>query len=572
MKKVYLCLLANLSAFVLSSQSFQWGKVEGEYAYDYGYGITNDNSGNVLVAGKYEAVGPGANFSGTVVPCTGNHDIFLASYSPSGSLNWIRTAGGTDGDYAEAVTTDKSSFIYISGEIEKSGGNGLISFSGSNITLQVAYDNDVFVAKYDMSGNLQWARSFGGGESEKGLCCAHDPAGNIYVCGYYTNTTVVNGNNVSGYGGRDIYVAKYDPNGTFQWFKNFGSAGRDEAKSIKCDAAGNVYICGMFSKNCTFGSVTLNTYNATSYFDMFVAKLDGSGNVTWVKTGGSDFDEVAWCITADNSGKIYLTGEFNAYADFGGGNTLTTTGSANIFVACYDNSGNIQWVRQAGGPLVDRARGIGFDGTNLMITGQFGGTASFGPRQVSAPTDDSSDVFIAGLSTAGDFLWAVSLDGPRDTYEQLGYESGNSVCGDGTGNVYATGSVLSGTAAATGTVPVAAIFGSQSVNGYSRTDAFITKIDVKNVAPVGVTENANNSAFTLYPNPGKEQLMLNFNQPVNRIDVSIISCTGAQVKECRSLTGSTHVIDVSTLSPGVYFMTVADVSSGINETKKIIIQ
>ncbi|MCW3076749.1 MAG: hypothetical protein JWO32_1358, partial [Bacteroidetes bacterium] len=164
MKKVYLFTI--LSLFVASSQAqiFQWAKGEGLWAYDYGYGVANDNAGNLFVAGKYEL--NGAMFSGTSLTCAGNHDIYVAKYTPSGALSWIRTGGGTLGDYAHANYSDGTNVI-IAGEIE--GVNNPIAFQGSSITLNCVGDNDVFVAKYDGAGTLLWAKSEGWFKGEKAL-------------------------------------------------------------------------------------------------------------------------------------------------------------------------------------------------------------------------------------------------------------------------------------------------------------------------------------------------------------------------------------------------------------------
>src|SRR6476646_11432891 len=139
MKKFYSILLMLFYFAVVHAQNFQWSKIEGHYAYDYGYGIATDISGNVYVAGKYEEA---AVFSGTTLPPADNHDIFLAKYASDGSLTWVRTGGGYSGDYARILACDKTSHVYIAGEIE--GLNNTISFPGSPITLTGHGLNDIF--------------------------------------------------------------------------------------------------------------------------------------------------------------------------------------------------------------------------------------------------------------------------------------------------------------------------------------------------------------------------------------------------------------------------------------------
>src|ERR1051326_1602284 len=433
MRKVYLGMLLNVLFINLHAQTFDWAKREGLWAYDYGYGITNDNAGNVYVAGKYEE---NANFSNTILPCQGNHDIFLVKYDAGGSLQWVTTAGGSLGDYAEGVSCDGSNYVYIAGEIE--GVNNPIYFQNSSVTLTAHALNDAFVAKYDLNGNLIWAQQAGWYQNDKALSVTHDNSGNVYICGFFNDTAKFGTNTfIYGYGGNDIYVAKYDANGNFQWVQKAGSPGRDEAKSIVCDASGNVYITGLFLGNCVFGNQTISAPNG--YYDTFLAKYSPTGTLQWVKNAGGAYDDVGWSLTMDNSGKIYMGGEFNAYATFDN-IALTTSGMADAFVACYDQSGNVLWAKGAGGTLLERARGIGCDGTNLYITGRFGGTAHFGSHTVTAA--DSSDIFIARLDNAGNFTWVMAVGGVADSTETLGYECGNAVCAQSNGAVYATGSLL----------------------------------------------------------------------------------------------------------------------------------
>jgi hypothetical protein len=546
MKKTYLCLVMfNFLLISLSSQTFDWAKAEGLWAYDYGYGITNDNNGNVYVAGKYEE---NAIFSGTTISCRGNHDIYVAKYSAAGDLTWITTAGGVLGDYATSIACDNQ-FLYVAGEIE---GYGVpVYFDNSAVSFVCQGSNDIFVAKYDLNGNLIWAKRAGAYKNDKALAVTYDNSGNVYIAGFFNDTAVFNGNyTIYGNGKNDIYLAKFDADGNFKWARNAGSNERDEAKSIKCDASGNVYITGMFSGTVAFGSHTLVSPNG--YYDMFLAKYDTDGNVVWAKNAGSDYDEVGWGLEIDNQGKIYVAGEFNAYSIFDNV-ALTTTGNSDVFVACYDQNGSLQWAKGAGGSLIERARGIGTDGNNVYITGQFGATASFGTHTITAA--DSSDIFIAALNNSGDFIWAMSVGGVADSTEELSYESGNAVSSAG-GYVYATGSLLTG-----GT------FGGVTLEGYKRSDIFIAKISQ---VGAGLEDRNLFENCSVYPNPSQGQFTLELKESVSKsLAFTVYNYSGQAIENKQIFTQKT-MVDLSGYERGIYFI---EVRSGLSIHRgKIIVQ
>jgi hypothetical protein len=550
MKKIYLVVLLNSLFINLSAQNFDWAIREGKYAYDYGYGIITDNTGNVYVAGKYEE---NAIFSGTTVTCAGNHDAYLAKYTSSGSLVWIRTAGGILGDYAHAIASDRTNYVYMAGEIEGSG--DVITFPGSAQTLTANGDNDIFVAKYDLNGTLLWAKSTGGYGGEKALGVTFDNSGNVYICGNYKDTVNFHGTTMLyPTGERDIFVAKYDSNGNFLWVKRAGGPGREEALAIQCNAAGDIYVCGMYSDGAVFGTSTLTTPLTPTghYLNAFLVKFASDGTQQWVKTAGGDYDDVAWSLTIDNSQKIYLAGEFNAYALFDS-HALTTTGSADIFVACYDDAGNAAWATGAGGPLIDRARGIGTDGNNLFITGQYGSTALFGTSTQTAV--DSSDIFVAGLNNTGSFTWSKSVTGPADSTELLGYESGNAVCADGPNNIYVTGGLLNG-----GT------FGPFTLTGYTRTDVFVAKLNML----VGLNEFQTQSPLSIYPNPGTGNFQIDLSDiGSQKMDLCIYNYLGCAVEKNTRFASSILNVDISTQTKGIYFIELRT-ENGIYKGKIIL--
>lgn len=551
MKKVYFFLtLLSLTFISLKSQTFSWAKNEGFYAYDYGMGIATDNSGNVYVTGKYEMTG--ANFSGNTVACTGNHDMYIAKYNPSGSLTWIQTAGGTAGDYAYGISVDANA-IYAAGEIE--GYGNLITFSGSTVTLNCVGDNDILVTKYDLNGNLQWARRAGGVYNEKAQGVSHDAAGNVYITGHFAVDATFGGTTtIYGSGVKDMFVAKYDANGNFLWVRQAGGPMRDEGKAIKCDAAGNVYVAGFFGNNAVFGTTTYTTYSS-GFGDGFLAKYDTNGNLLWVKTIGGNYDESAWSVVIDNAGMIYISGEFNDTGYFGS-TQIYTTGNADVFVAKYDPSGNCLWAKGAGGPLIDRARGIGTDGMTIFITGQFGGTANFDSNTIVA--SDSSDVFFASLDNAGNFIKASSVGGVPDAVDPAGYESGSAICADGSGNVYATGNLYDG-----------GIFGSITLSKYDRTDVFVTKIT--QMLSVNNTETTIKNIH-IYPNPGINNFSIDIDKPFNqKIDIAMYNCLGQTIDTKVNRLSSKINIDLTNIENGMYFIEVKS-EDKVLVTKKVVVQ
>ena len=566
MKKVYL-LLSLASCFAAGAQTFEWAKAEGKNAYDYGYGIDCDNQGNVYVAGKYEE--DQADFSGIKVTCEGNHDGFLCKYGADGSIKWVRTYGGTGGDYSQALYCDKTNYVYVAGEIEaNTAPNLVIKFSGSTTTVVAKNDNDIVVAKYDLEGNLIWAKAEGASNSEKALGVAADKDGNVLICGYYDESTVISGTTYSGKKGRNIFVAKFDKDGNFLWFRDAGSDKRDEAKAVKCDSDGNVYLCGIFNDNCQFGSNTLYTYHNTDYWDAFVAKYDPSGNLLWVKTGGGDVTDGAWSMTVDNGKNVYISGEYSAYADFGGGHQMLAKGPlADTYVAKYNTNGDLQWIKGNGSDKDDRARGLGTDGTHIFITGQFGGTAQFGGASITSV--DTSDVYVAALDDNGAYLWAVSVGGKKDAFESLGYESGNAVNGFANGPngaVYATGGLLDD-----------GVFGNTTVGtSGTRTNAFVTKISWNTGMPplpdpTGINVYTNSNMISVYPNPSNGNFEMDLSQVKDQnVQISVFNHVGQLVSTSTTSAPSYPRLDVSSQPEGIYLVEVRGENSVLYRNKLIV--
>jgi hypothetical protein len=559
MKKIYMVavLLSTLISTEIFGQKFDWAQRGGHYAYDYGYGVATDAAGNVFVAGKYEETG--AVFGSFTLPCAGNHDIFVAKYNSAGVIQWIRTAGGPGGDYAHAICIDQAGNVIIAGEIENNG-----DFGTTHVVASSA-DNDMFIAKYSNNGDLIYVKLAGGATNDKAYGVCADKSGNAYITGHVEGYAKFGAYSVTSAGVKDIIVAKYDPAGVEQWVVRAGGANTDIGKGISINAANELYVNGFYRGSASFtGSTTVLNSKTAAYDDAFIARYDmTNGALIWAKTAGGDYDDDGWALTTAANGKIFMSGEFNAYANFDATHALTTSGNADAFVACYDNTGAVQWVVSGGGPLIDRARGICADASsNVFITGQYGAKGVFGTTTLSAP--DSSDIFVASYDATGAFRWALSAAGPQDPLETLGFESGLAVAVDIGNAVYVSGSYLGVTS-----------FGATTLDPYTRTDVFVTRVSQTGTNPIasGINEIKSLESLDVYPNPNNGKFTVSFNlTEKDNYNLELTNLVGQVVysEKLSSFEGTySKTIEIGNYSKGLYTIKLSN--SQNQQFRKIVV-
>jgi hypothetical protein len=148
-------------------------------------------------------------------------------------------------------------------------------------TLTNGGGNDIFVVKYDPSGSVLWAKSGAGISSESGKGISTDASGNIVLTGGFNSPNITFGTTIltNSSSGSDIFVVKYDPSGNVFWAKSAGGIGGEEGAGISTDASGNIVLTGGFnSPNITFGA-TILTNSGVGNLDMFIAKLSSATGI-----------------------------------------------------------------------------------------------------------------------------------------------------------------------------------------------------------------------------------------------------------------------------------------------------
>ncbi|MCB9336651.1 MAG: tail fiber domain-containing protein [Lewinellaceae bacterium] len=266
---------------------------------------------------------------------------------------------------------------------------------------------------------------------DRGQDVATDATGNVFVTGYFEGTATFGTISLTSAGDKDVFLIKIDPTGNVLWAKQGGGTGNDQGFGIATDATGNVIITGAFQDVATFGSTSLNTSPAGS--DLFYVKYDTDGNIIWAKEGNNSIygSVVGNDIVVDASENIFVTGTFVGNFDFGAG-SLSSIGDYDGFIAKYDAAGNVQWVKQIGGTDTESISGIATDlGGNIYITGEFTGTTNFDGTSLTS-VGGTRDVFTAMCDGTGTLQWVAQGGGTS-------FDSGRDVSVDASGNVYATG-------------------------------------------------------------------------------------------------------------------------------------
>ena len=243
---------------------------------DVGSGIIVDSSDNIYVVGHADSHIGGFSGKGALI----------LKYNTSGTLQWQRTFGAYDSN-AHGVDFDSSGNIYVSG-----GGQ---------------YGNWQFVAKFNSSGTLQWHRGFSSPkppnrQGDRSLGLAVDRNNDVlYICGQLTT---------SGYQ-YDMTLAKYNLSGTIQWQRTLSgdfTSGQDFGKDVAVDSSGYVYVIGSATQLASSNPVHPSYGQGSTNNDGFIVKWSGSGYVSSKITMGGWAVDDATGIVIDKNNNVFTAG------------------------------------------------------------------------------------------------------------------------------------------------------------------------------------------------------------------------------------------------------------------------
>ena len=281
-----------------SSGIVQWQKTFGGSGADFGNYVAIAPDGSVYAYGYTTSAG------------AGNYDFLIAKFSSSGTVQWQKTLGDSDGENGFSVAVAPDGSVYACGK------------TNSVNTL----NTDLFLVKFSSSGTVQWQKRFGGGNGDYGYSVAVASDGSVYVSGY----TYVNGNK------NDLLLVKFSSSGTVQWQKTLGGSNDEIGTSVAVAPDGSVYVCG-YTRSAGAGNT-----------DLLLAKFSSSGTVQWQKTlGGSGYEE-GWSVAVAPDGSVYVCGHTSSAG----------SGSYDLLLAKFSSSGTVQWQKTLGGSNVEITPGV----------------------------------------------------------------------------------------------------------------------------------------------------------------------------------------------------------------------
>jgi hypothetical protein len=297
---------------------------------------------------------------------------------------------------------------------------------------------------YTFAQTLKWAHGIGSDLGhDVGTSIKVDTSGNVFTTGYFSGTVDFDPGpgitNLVSAGEFDIFISKTDAYGRFVWAKGIGGTGYDRSYTLSLDASGNVYTAGSFQGTVDFDpGPGVSNLTSISGWNIFISKLDSSGNFMWAKDIVSSNVSEANFIVIDPSDNIYLTGYFIGTADFDPGagiHNLTSVGGQDIFILKLNTLGSFTWAKSIGASGYEAGACCSIDASgNVYTTGSFYGTIDFDPGVgvYNLTSAGNYSIFISKLNSSGNFVWAKNLGGPGNVF-------GESIVSDALGNTYTTG-------------------------------------------------------------------------------------------------------------------------------------
>lgn len=466
MKKLFLLPIALfLIPFVSFSQnSWQWAITAGALNNESISSVACDSEGHIYVAGSFQG---SYDFFGETLISMGDYDVFVACFTPQGNLVWVEQGGGNLEDIPRDIYVDDQ-HIYVTGGFTNQAVFG-------DETLISAGARDMFLLKYDLEGNLQWAISGGSVTDDRGNSVVADDAGNIYIVGDINYAATFGDFTVSHYGFTDVFLAKYNADAICQWATSAGGSVYDHGSCI--DVVDNeIFIGGGFNGEAVFGDTSVLSVD---FVDIYIAHYLTDGTFVEVVSAGGTNNENINALAVDSDQNVYVGGWFIVDITIGENTYYSTTDDA--FLAKYTPGVGFIWSQQLGGTGIDELTDLFCDQDDQLIAaGIFENSINIGTSELLS--EGFNDGFVGKFDPSGVYEWVFQMGGS-------GTLRINGCTSDTNGNCYFAGDFVD-----------ELIIGNQTFNPAGGYDLFLARLSEGNTY-INENNSYNSLQARVQPNP-----------------------------------------------------------------------
>jgi hypothetical protein len=370
-----------------------WKKLFGGSDDDYGNSIWRTSDGGYITAGSTYS----SNNGDVAGVNKGYSDIWIVKTDADGNIVWQKNYGGSGTDVANAITGTVDGGVLVAGYTRSSNTGDVGLNQGAE---------DMWILKLDANGNLLWQKTFGGTGSESAEAVTSSTDGGFIVAG---TVTIYNISNPAD-NHTDVRLLKLDANGNMLWQKTYGGSNNEVANGLTASGDGGFVVSGATTSNNT-GNVGSNHGSN----DMWIVKIDVSGNLVWQKTLGGSGDDIAYGIVPSTDGGFVVAGSTQSDNN---GDVGANHGDFDLWVVKLNATGNLVWQKTVGGSR--------YDGAYSIATSPDGGFVFVGETN----SNNSGDV---GTNHGGFLdLWVVKLSANGTLAGQLlmggnDYDSGTGI-------------------------------------------------------------------------------------------------------------------------------------------------
>jgi len=331
-----------------------WAKQLGGTGPQEVYDIVISNNNEIYISGQIVGLSYMGDINGVpqYLTSSGTFRSYLSKFDTDGNLIWTRLMDcpSSETNWLWSIALDQNNNIAAAGTF-----TGSIDF-GNGVQLVSSHQQDVFIAKYNSSGNCFWAMSEGGYNAEWVYDIDFDSNNNFAIVGAFDDTMNLSGNILIPNGDGDAYVAYYNASGVLQWYYQAGGGQTgvvtpDAAENVVFDSNDDIWVSGFYEDTIIFDQDTLYPITINGGTDIFLVKFDNAGNLLHTKRmgyPGNAYGDKLTDMKVDLENSLYVSGAVANNFEIDD-SLYFSNGHSDVMISKFDSNGVLKWLKQGGG-------------------------------------------------------------------------------------------------------------------------------------------------------------------------------------------------------------------------------